>query len=180
MTPRVGARPLLWRFGHGSTRIPACPGQPIPTDVLSSRLSNFDEEAFMLGDNLGTVKGRITSRRVLDTTPGAARTESSQEGGGTLLGVAMKEMTSYGSDRRPDGRLYGSGGGIYMGEGGEMATWQGSGIGTFKEDGGVSFRGALYLYSTTPKWQRLNAVACLFEYEVDAEGNYSGTLFEWK
>jgi len=67
-----------------------------------------------------------------------------------------------------------------MGTGGEMATWTGQGVGTLSKDGGVSFRGALYLYSTSPKWQRLNAVASVFEYEVDADDNYKGVLTEWK
>ena len=48
------------------------------------------------------------------------------------------------------------------------------------ENGGVSFRGAIYLNSTSAKWQRLNAVASLFEYEVDATDNYKATLTEWK
>ena len=46
--------------------------------------------------------------------------------------------------------------------------------------GGVSFRGALFLYSTSPKWQRLNAVASLFEYEVDPDDSFKGVLTEWK
>jgi hypothetical protein len=29
-------------------------------------------------------------------------------------------------------------------------------------------------------WQRLNAVASVFEYDVDADDNYKGTLTEWK
>jgi hypothetical protein len=42
----------------------------------------------------------------------------------------------------------------------------------------VSFRGAIHLYSTSAKWQRLNAVASLFEYEVDADDSYRATLSE--
>jgi hypothetical protein len=67
-----------------------------------------------------------------------------------------------------------------MGKGGEMATWTGQGVGTMLPSGGVSFRGAIYLYSTSPKWQRLNSVASLFEYEVDTDDNFKGTLTEWK
>jgi hypothetical protein len=134
----------------------------------------------MLGDTLGNVTGKVVVRRVLSAGATGIRTESTQRGSGTLLGVDFQEMTTYESQLRPDGTLFGSGQGVYMGSGGEIATWQGHGVGTFTQNGGVSFRGALYLYSTSPKWQRLNAVAGLFEYEVDATDGYKGTLFEWK
>ena len=134
----------------------------------------------MLGDKLGNVTGKIVLRRVLAAGPSAARTESTQRGTGTLLGVDYREMSTYESELRPDGTLFGSGHGMYMGNGGEMATWIGQGVGTLTKGGGVTFRGALYIYSTSPTWQRLNAVASVFEYEVDADDNYKGTLTEWK
>jgi hypothetical protein len=134
----------------------------------------------MLGDTLGSVTGKVVLRRVLAAGPSATRTESTQEGTGNLLGVNYREMSTYESELRPDGTLFGSGQGIYMGSGGEMATWVGQGVGIFTKGGGVAFRGALYLYSASATWQRLNAVASVFEYEVDAAGNYKGTLAEWK
>ena len=134
----------------------------------------------MLGDKLGRVEGHVLLRRVLPSGSAGARTESTQRGTGTLLGVAFQEMSTYESELRPDGTLLGTGQGIYMGEGGEMATWTGQGVGTFSKNGGVSFRGAIYLYSTTPKWQRLNAVASVFEYEVGADDKYTGAFTEWK
>jgi hypothetical protein len=134
----------------------------------------------MLGDKLGNVTGTLVVRRVLSAGPNAARTESTQQGAGTLLGVDFRETSTYESELRPDGTVMGSGQGIYMGSGGEMATWVGQGVGTFTKDGGVAFRGAIYLYSSSAQWQRLNAVACVFEYDVDANGGYKGSLMEWK
>jgi len=134
----------------------------------------------MLGDKLGDVTGKVILRRVLAAGPSGTRTESTQQGAGTLLGVDFREMSTYESELRPDGTVFGSGHGIYMGSGNEMATWTGQGVGTLTKGGGVSFRGALYLYSTSAKWQRLNAVASVFEYEVDANDSYKGTLTEWK
>ena len=134
----------------------------------------------MLGDKLGNVSGRVVLRRVLAAGPGATRTESTQQGEGSLLGVNFREMSTYESELRPDGTLFGSGQGIYMGGGGEVATWTGQGVGILTKGGGVTFRGAIYLYSAAAKWQRLNAVASVFEYEVDADGNYKGTFAEWK
>ena len=46
--------------------------------------------------------------------------------------------------------------------------------------GAVSYRGAIYFNTATPKFARLNAVATVFEFEVDAEGNTHSKLWEWK
>jgi hypothetical protein len=134
----------------------------------------------MLGDKLGSVSGKVVLRRVLPTGSTAARTETTQRGAGTLLGVKYQDMGTYESELRPDGTIFGTGQGIYMGAGGQMATWTGQGVGILAKGGGVSFRGAIYLYSTSAKWKRLNAVASVFEYEVDADDNYTGTITEWK
>ncbi len=134
----------------------------------------------MLGEKLGTATGKLVLRRALPSALGSARTESTQRGTGTLLGVEYQETSTYESELRPDGTVIGTGQGIYMGKGGELATWTGQGVGTLLKGGGASFRGAIYLYSTSANWQRLNAVATVFEYEVDADDNYKATLTEWK
>ncbi len=134
----------------------------------------------MVGDKLASATGKIVLRRVLPSSAGGARMESTQRGGGKLLGVEYQETSTYESELRPDGTLFGTGQGLYMGKGGELATWIGQGVGTLSKGGGVSFRGAIYLYSASPKWQRLNTVATMFEYEVDAKDNYKATLTEWK
>ncbi len=134
----------------------------------------------MLGDSLGDVRGKVVLRRVLPSPAGGLRTESSQAGGGTLLGVSYQESSTYESELRPDGTLFGQGQGIYMGAGGELATWIGQGVGLISNDGGVSFRGAIYLYSESEKWRRLNGVASVYEYQVNADDTYEGQLWEWK
>ena len=134
----------------------------------------------MLGENLGSTSGRTVVQRVLASSPGGARTESTHRGGGTLLGVNFQDSTTYECELRPDGTIFGEGRGLDMGEGGELATWVGHGVGTFSDDGTLNFRGAIYVYSNSEKWQRLNAVACVYEYEVDADDNYKGELWEWK
>ena len=45
------------------------------------------------------------------------------------------------------------------------------GIGTTKKDGSISYRGACYYQSAAPAWGRLNSIAGIFDYEVDAQGN---------
>jgi hypothetical protein len=76
--------------------------------------------------------------------------------------------------------LYGEGQGVVMGQGGEMATWVGQGVGTLKKNGSVSYRGAVYYQTTSPTWLRLNSVAAIFEFEVDAQGNSKSEIWEWK
>lgn len=106
--------------------------------------------------------------------------ETSFEASGKLLNIEENEVGTYWSVVRPDGTLYGEGQGIIMGKGGEAATWVGQGVGTFTKDGGVSYRGAVYYMTSTAAWSRLNRVAAVFEFEVDAQGNSRAQLWEWK
>jgi hypothetical protein len=106
--------------------------------------------------------------------------ETSQQLSGKLLGVDTTETSTYWSVVRSDGTLFGEGQGIAMSGQGDLATWVGQGVGTIREGGAVSFRGAVYYHSSSPRWSRLNTVAAIFEYEVDAEGNARSTIWEWK
>jgi hypothetical protein len=134
----------------------------------------------MQGEKIGEASGKVTSRRVLANPGGGPKMETSFEASGRLLGVEGTETGTYSSVIRPDGTLFGDGQGIIMGKGGELATWVGSGVGTIRKDGGVSYRGAIYYQTSSAAWLRLNAVAAIFEYEVDAQGNSRSQLWEWK
>ena len=57
-----------------------------------------------------------------------------------------------------------------MAKDGKMASWIGQGVGTMKKGGTVSYRGAIYYQTSSPRWSRLNKVAAVFEYEVDDPG----------
>jgi hypothetical protein len=143
-------------------------------------ITSFQGEDVMLGEKIGTESGKVTLQRVLPNPGGAPKMETSSEAKGTLLGVSATDTATYWSLVRPDGSLYGEGQGIIMGKNGEMATWVGQGVGTIKKDGSVSFRGAVYYQTSAPGWSRLNSVAAVFEYKVDAKGNTRSTLWEWK
>jgi hypothetical protein len=134
----------------------------------------------MQGEKIGEETGKVTSRRVLPNPGGTPKMETNAHSDLTLLGVKATNTVTYWSVVRPDGTLYGEGQGIVMGREGDLATWVGQGVGTIREDGGVSFRGAVYYQSASPKWSRLNSVAAIFEHEVDAEGNVRSQLWEWK
>lgn len=81
------------------------------------------------------------------------------------------------AEMRPDGTLIGAAQGVTIGAGGEAASSVGQGVGKLRPDGTSSFRGAIYT-STAPRWARLNAVAAVFAYDEDAEGDTHGQVWE--
>src|SRR5216110_24419 len=141
---------------------------------------NFNERIFMLGEKIGGTSGKISSQRVLPNPGGGPKMETSFQANGSLLGTNVTETGTYWSVVRPDGTLYGEGQGVMITKDGKMATWTGHGVGTMKKDGSATYRGALYFQTMPPKWSRLNKVAVLFEYEVDAQGNTHSEYWEWK
>jgi len=133
----------------------------------------------MLGESISDIRGKVTGRRVLSTTP-ALKMEASVEASGTLLGIEVNEVATYWSEARPDGSLYAEGEGVFLTKDGQTATFKGQAVGKFGGGGAVSYRGTLYFSTASPKLARLNTVAGVFEYEVDANGNARGEIWEWK
>ena len=134
----------------------------------------------MLGEVIGEAHGKRTGRRVIQSRSGGVRVEVSFEDTGKLLGVDISGIATYWSEVRPDGTIYGEGQGVGIGKDGDMATWRGMGVGKFTGGGAVSYRGMLSYYSTSPKLSRLNSVAAIFEFSVDASGNTHSKFWEWK
>ncbi|RKE21424.1 hypothetical protein [Streptomyces sp. TLI_171] len=135
----------------------------------------------MLGDLIGEEQGQVTGQRVVRGEHGLPPTvESSFLGTGTLLGVPVKDIGSYTARLRADGTLEGNGQGVLMSPTGAHATWQGGGVGTFTENGGTNFRGAIVYESDSPEFAGLRGVAGAFEWDVDENGKASGRLWAWK
>ena len=134
----------------------------------------------MLGEQIGEERGQVLVRRVLPGE-GPPKVEVSLEAQGTLVGISTTDIATYTSVIQPDGTIYGEGQGIVRStDNSEIALWRGSGVGHFSDDGGVSYRGAIYYQSQTPGFARLNGIAAMFEYRVDASGKTESTLTEWK
>ncbi len=134
----------------------------------------------MLGERISAESGKVTTQRVLPNPGGGPKMETSFQATGKLLGEDETDTGTYSAVVRPDGTLYGEGQGVIMGKNGDVATWIGQGVGTIKKDGSVSYRGAVYYQTSSSKWSRLNSVAGIFEYEVDAQGNSHSEISEWK
>ncbi|MGA3211258.1 MAG: hypothetical protein ABSD20_08110 [Terriglobales bacterium] len=134
----------------------------------------------MLGELIGESHGKRAPRRVLETGPGSFKVEVSFEDSGKIFGHDFGQFVTYTAEPRPDGTLYGEGHGVVVLHNGEAATWKGAGVGTLKAGGAVSYRGAVFYYSTSPTLARLNNVAAIFEFEVDPAGNTHTRSWEWK
>ena len=133
----------------------------------------------MLGEQIGELRGKRTGRRVLPTEIGF-KAEVSFEDSGKLLGIEIQNIGTYWSQSRPDGSLYGEGQGVVITTDGETATWKGQGVGKFQGGGAVTYRGAVYYSTASAKLSRLNAVAVVYEFDVDGNGNIHTRLWEWK
>jgi len=133
----------------------------------------------MLGEQISESRGKRTGRRAL-AAEGGFKVEVSFEDSGKMLGMDVNGFGTYVAVPRPDGTLYGEGQGIVMTRDGEMATWKGQGVGRFVGGGAVSYRGALYYSTASAKLARLNTIAAVFEFEVDATGNTQTKIWEWK
>ncbi len=132
----------------------------------------------MLGEKIVEEKGKVASKRVLETSP-QPKVETSFEAQGTILGVQHKTIGTYWSVIQPSGTLYGEGNGVAMTKEGVL-TWKGSGVGKFTERGGISYRGTIYYQTTIERLLRLNGTAVIFEHEVDEENNINTIGYEWK
>ena len=132
----------------------------------------------MLGELIYQGNGKRIVRRILSTEP--VKVEVTFEGGGKLLGAEGMEIGTYTSTIRADGTIYGEGAGVVMTAQGEQVTWKGAGVGTFKERGAVSYRGAIYYHTASPKMSRLNSVGAVFEFDSDEHGNTQSKVWEWK
>ena len=132
----------------------------------------------MLGNQIGEVKGKRLVRRVVSVDPPTA--EVSFEDSGQILGVHVTGMGTYTSVVRPDGSIFGHGQGLSTTDNGEAATWTGTGLGKFGPGGSVSYRGMLFLQTTSQKLAALNNSCAAFEYDVDPSGQTTSKMWEWK
>jgi hypothetical protein len=133
----------------------------------------------MLGEQIGEETGKVIVRRVI-SVEGGTKVEVTTQSTGKLLGVETRNTVTYCAGIRPDGSLYGEANGLIVGKGGEQASFKAAGVGKLVDGGAVSYRGASYYYSDSPNFRRLNAVAVVFEYSADAEGNTKSKSWEWR
>ncbi|MBI50158.1 MAG: hypothetical protein CL781_02345 [Chloroflexi bacterium] len=134
----------------------------------------------MGAEKIGSMSGQTTVK-VLPANETSPRFETTGAGTGTLAGVDVQFMATYGAELRPNGFLYGecpNSGVIMAGDG--VATFRASGTGSFTEDGGATFKGIVYFETSAPSLSSLNGAAVVYNWDVDGEGGASWELWQWK
>jgi hypothetical protein len=131
----------------------------------------------MLGAQIGEARGKRTGRRVIATEP-QVKVEVSFEDQGTILGVEAMNIGTYVSTIGADGNLHGFGEGVAATVDGETVAWKGMGVGRLGAGGSVSYCGSLLYTTTSTKLAKLNGIAGVFQFEVDAQGNTHARSFE--
>ena len=135
----------------------------------------------MLGKKLGSIAGP-TTMKALPAINGKPTFETVASGlSGTLAGVEVTSFATYSATMRADGSFQGEcpNSGVVMTADG-VATFSATGIGSPTKDGGFVFKGVAYFAATAPSLSSLNGVAVVYDWIVDAHGDATWELWEWK
>jgi len=135
----------------------------------------------MPAEKIGSINATTTTK-VLPANGLNPRFEvSAPNGSGSLAGENVQMMATYSSELREDGTIYGEcpNSGVVMAADG-IGTFRATGIGSFTEDGGVAFKGVVYFQTAAPSLASLNGAAVVYNWDVDAEGNATWELWDWK
>lgn len=134
----------------------------------------------MQGELLGEATGKITATRVEPANGRQIEVEVSFQGTARFLGEECVNLGSYVQTMRQGGALYGEGHVLVIAADGEVLNWNGFGVGrpTGKPPAG-QFAVCGSIQTTAERFQRLNSIANLAEYEVDEDGTYRWRMWEW-
>jgi hypothetical protein len=141
----------------------------------------------MLGEQYLELSGKITGQRVLDIEGPTIETSVATKG--TIKGVQVQEIITFtGRPTVEKGVLHGVGQGVITtttaGSAGgepEMVTYTGEGVGRISSSGGIKWRGSIFSRTSSGgKLSFLNNMVGVFEAEIDADGNFSEKIWEWK
>ena len=132
----------------------------------------------MLGEQIGELRGKIVGQRVLDIEGPTMETSVSIEG--NFKGTQVKQHLTYIAKPVSPRVLHGTAKGVTIAGESETVVSTHEGIGRITASG-VRWRGTgFFRTSSTGKLAFLNNLVGLFETEVDAEGNFTEKIWEWK
>jgi hypothetical protein len=160
------------------TSIISCASPTTTSLIFDAGISSPDKN--MLGEQIGELKGKIMGQRVLDSE--GPRMETTLSSTGSVRGTNVKETVTFVGSPTSAGVLHGKGHGVLMGGESEMATFSGEAFGRISSSGNVKWRGS-HFYRTmasSGKLAFLNNAVGVFEAEIDAEGNFTEKIWEWK
>ena len=134
----------------------------------------------MLGDLLYEETGQVTSIEVLPPEEGAVVLKVSLQAAGSIQGVEHTSIWTYKSTTRADGSIFGQGQGVLTTADGDVVHLLGR---TSDQSGGpgsaTHYRGAFHFQTKSEKFARLNGMAAVFEYDVEADGSSKAKVWEW-
>jgi len=135
----------------------------------------------MLGEIVLESSGKIAGIKVLENAGERSKVEVSLQGQGKILGTGMMELASYWQEVRPGGVFYGEGGPVWMTDDGEMLSWKGFGTGRPTGPGfAASYAVCGTIDTNSERFASLRGISLVGEYDVDSQGNYHWTLWEWR
>ncbi|MCL0101923.1 hypothetical protein M1O29_02425 [Dehalococcoidia bacterium] len=133
-------------------------------------------------EKIGSIKAFATAKTLTANGMNPVFEVSAISGQGTLAGADIVQMmATYTAEMGPDGILHGEcpNSGVVVAADG-VATYRATGVGTFTENGGSTFKGVCYFQTVAPSLSKLNGAAVIFNWDVDAEGNAAWELWQWK
>ena len=134
----------------------------------------------MLGDLLYEETGNVTGIKVLPPEEGAVVLEVSLQAAGRIQGVEHTSIWTYTSTTRTDGSIFGQGRGVLTTVAGDVVHLLGRASDQSRGPGKpVRYRGAFHFQTNSEKFARLNGIAAVFEYDVEADGSTKGKIWEW-
>ena len=131
----------------------------------------------MFGEKIGEGSGARGIRRVLCTEP-AFKIEVSFEDTGKLMGAEGVNIGTYTSATKPEGSLEGVGEGVFATLDGDFVTWKAMGVGHVGRTGSVHYNGVISYSTKSEMLAKLNSIAAMFEFEVDAEGKTHSKIYD--
>ena len=135
----------------------------------------------MLGEVLFKETGKTIGMRVLSTDAAGVNVEVTLQTEGQIGDVDETSLWTYTSLTRPDGSIHGDGRGFMTTSDGDVIGMLGSASAkAVGADGSIKYRGALHFQNASGGFSHLVGTAGVFEYDVDAEGNTTATVWEWK
>ena len=134
----------------------------------------------MLGDKIGSERGKVTGRRVL---PGDdmrfVKVEVSFESEIEIGGVQGQNMGTYVMVERGPGQMYAEGQGIVGTADGGGIIWNGHGVGQMSDDGTIRVAASIAMQTTSENLAHLNHQLIVVEHHAHPDGSLHSDLFGW-
>ena len=134
----------------------------------------------MLGELLYEETGNVTEIKVLPPEGGTVVLEVSLQAAGRIQGIEHTSIWTYTSSTRADGSIFGEGRGVLTTASGDVVHIVGRASDQSRGPGSPTrYRGAFHFQTNSDTFAKLNGIAAVFEYNVEADGSSNAKVWEW-